>query len=45
MRPTKMRNNNGELIEKSEWKTLEKWLHWDLSPFNYEVTPMGRICF
>jgi len=43
MRPTKLILDNGEIINKSEWKTMENWLHWDLNPWTFETSAAGYI--
>eukprot|EP01080_Neovahlkampfia_damariscottae_P012488 gene12488-6236_t len=33
MRPTKNVKINGEIKDMEKWKTTQKWLHWDLNPW------------
>merc|ERR1711879_450361 len=33
MRPTRDILINGELVDKPKWKTIPKWVHWDMNPW------------
>eukprot|EP00735_Rhodelphis_limneticus_P015401 TRINITY_DN9636_c0_g1::TRINITY_DN9636_c0_g1_i1::g.10102::m.10102 TRINITY_DN9636_c0_g1::TRINITY_DN9636_c0_g1_i1::g.10102 ORF type:complete len:299 (-),score=31.90,PhyH/PF05721.8/5.7,PhyH/PF05721.8/2e-10 TRINITY_DN9636_c0_g1_i1:48-944(-) len=33
LRPTFVERENGTILEKPEWRTKERWLHWDCNPW------------
>jgi len=43
MRPTFIpsKDDAKKLEEKTEWRTISNWLHWDMDPFNGRATTFG----